>query len=140
MATKQALINSLDAFTRSYLETALWSSTECDADGNMGDSLDENYSIDDFTVEALRESIDDCKSFQAFNLEDLEAVYRANRDNRGTVVYGPGDAGHDFWLTRNGHGAGFWDRGLGDVGDRLSKASKPYGSVDLMVYRGKVML
>lgn len=20
-----------------------------------------------------------------------------------------GNAGHDFWLTRNGHGAGFWD-------------------------------
>ena len=38
-------------------------------------------------------------------------------------------AGHDFWLTRNGHGAGFWDRGdlygsnetIGDIGDYLSK-------------------
>jgi hypothetical protein len=139
MATKQALIESLDAFTRSYLETALWSSND-ESNDQGGNPLDENYSIDDFTVEALRESIDDCKSFQAFNLEDLEAVYRANRDNRGTVVYGPGDAGHDFWLTRNGHGAGFWDRGLGEVGDRLSKASEPYGSVNLMVYRGKVTL
>ena len=24
--------------------------------------------------------------------------------------------GHDLWLTRNGHGAGFWDRGLGAQG------------------------
>ena len=30
-------------------------------------------------------------------------------------------AGIDFWLTRNGHGAGFWDRGLGEVGDQLTK-------------------
>ena len=43
-------------------------------------------------------------------------------------------AGHDFWLTRCGHGAGFWD------GDRpepaatvLTKASKAYGEVDLYI-------
>ena len=28
--------------------------------------------------------------------------------------------GHDFWLTRNGHGAGFWDRGLGETGKKLT--------------------
>src|SRR5215213_9921810 len=42
-------------------------------------------------------------------------------------------AGHDFWLTRNRHGAGFWDRGLGDLSNRLSDASKVYGEVDLYV-------
>jgi len=25
-------------------------------------------------------------------------------------VYSPEQLGHDLWLTRNGHGAGFWDR------------------------------
>jgi hypothetical protein len=24
--------------------------------------------------------------------------------------YDPAQLGHDLWLTRNGHGAGFWDR------------------------------
>ena len=37
-------------------------------------------------------------------------------------------AGHDFWLTRNGHGAGFWD---GDWpkpwDDMLTKLAKCYG-------------
>ena len=37
-------------------------------------------------------------------------------------------AGHDFALTRNGHGAGFWDRGLGAIGDMLTSECKPYGS------------
>lgn len=134
MATKQALIDSLDAFTRSYLETALWASTECDAHGDMGAPLDENYSIDDFTVEALRESIDDCKSVQECEVEALEEAYGHGPS------YGPEQAGHDFWLTRNGHGAGFWDCLLGDTGERLTRASKPYGSVDLMVYRGKVCI
>ena len=41
--------------------------------------------------------------------------------------------GHDLWLTRNGHGAGFWDRGLGALGDRLTKASEAYGSCDVYV-------
>lgn len=35
--------------------------------------------------------------------------------------------GHNFWLTRNGHGVGFWDRGLGDVGERLTEASEAFG-------------
>ena len=36
-------------------------------------------------------------------------------------------AGHDFALTRNGHGTGFWDRGLGEMGDMLTEECKPYG-------------
>ena len=35
--------------------------------------------------------------------------------------------GHDLWLTRNGHGAGFWDRGLGHLGERLSDAARSLG-------------
>jgi len=33
-------------------------------------------------------------------------------------------AGHDFWLTRNGHGAGFWDGDWPETGDALTEASK----------------
>lgn len=40
-------------------------------------------------------------------------------------------AGHDFALTRNGHGAGFWDRyyhgTLGEAGELLSAVARPYG-------------
>lgn len=42
-------------------------------------------------------------------------------------------AGVDFWLTRNGHGAGFWDGGWPEHSDELTKLSKPYGSVDLYI-------
>jgi len=31
--------------------------------------------------------------------------------------------GHDLWLTRGGHGAGFWDRGLPN-GDKLTEICK----------------
>lgn len=47
-------------------------------------------------------------------------------------------AGHDLWFTRNGHGVGFWDRGLDSVitdedgcdwilGDALTSVSKELG-------------
>jgi hypothetical protein len=42
--------------------------------------------------------------------------------------------GHDLWLTRNGHGAGFWDRGWREFGNVLSEIARGMGSVD--AYRG----
>ena len=47
--------------------------------------------------------------------------------------YGFEQFAHDFWLTRNGHGSGFWDRGLGKLGDQLTEHSKTFGSCDLYV-------
>jgi hypothetical protein len=38
--------------------------------------------------------------------------------------------GHDLWFTRNGHGVGFWDRGLGQLGDTLTDHAHAMGSVD----------
>lgn len=40
---------------------------------------------------------------------------------------------HDFILTANGHGAGFWDRGLGELGERLTAMAKGYGSFSAQV-------
>jgi hypothetical protein len=37
--------------------------------------------------------------------------------------------GHDLWFTRNGHGTGFWDRGLAMMGDDLSDHAQAMGEV-----------
>ena len=42
-------------------------------------------------------------------------------------------AGHDFALTRNGHGTGFWDRGMGAIGDMLTEECKPYGEHHVII-------
>lgn len=112
--------SELQTMVTAYLECALWSSTDISDDGEMGEPLDASYSADDIAGESLASAVADCDSFRETQADDL-----ADMD--------PEQAGHDFWLTRNGHGAGFWDRGLGARGDRLSKACKPYGSVDLYV-------
>ena len=43
------------------------------------------------------------------------------------------DAGGDFWQTRYRHGAGFWDRGMGELGELLTAAAHAYGTCDLYV-------
>ena len=53
-------------------------------------------------------------------------------------------AGHDFWLTRRGHGVGYWDGDWNDsVADKLTKASRlfseymePYLGDDGLIYFG----
>ena len=110
-----------EGFLAAYIECALWSSTD-NADDSGGAPLDDNYGPEDLSEEALEECSRDCRNFLEAESADLEEAGVSAEQ-----------AGHDFWLTRNGHGAGFWDRGLGEVGERLSKACKPYGSVVLIV-------
>ena len=109
---------------RQYIETALWSSTTDD-----GDPLDNDAGVDDLTARCQRAMLRDLDGFLADARELLDRA-----DYTGNDV----QAAHDFWLTRNGHGAGFWDRGLGKLGDELTKKAKAYGSFDLYLYRGKV--
>lgn len=42
-------------------------------------------------------------------------------------------AGHDFWLNRNGHGAGFWDGDWPVSGAALNKKSEEYGELTIFV-------
>ncbi len=110
------MISQLDDFTRGYIEAALWSTSDED-----DVPLDYNFSIADIHQTSLRAIIQDASTFQNENRELL----------RGEDL---SRAGHDFWLTRNHHGAGFWDGGYSkDVGDRLTVAAHKYGEVDLYV-------
>ena len=109
----------MDPFTTAYIEAALWSSMD-ESDEQGGEPLDDNYGPDDIAEEALASILDDCKAFQ--------------RDHADAIGDELEQAGHDFWLTRNGHGAGFWDGDWEDnIGQRLTEASDVYGSVDLYV-------
>ena len=110
-------------FFNGYVECALWSSND-NADESGGEPLDANYSKDDIEKKSLARMKKDCVAFMRENRALLKKFLDEGRDW--------GQAGHDFWLTRNGHGAGFWARGS-SVGDALSKKCKPYGSCDLYV-------
>jgi hypothetical protein len=104
-----------DDFTRAYLDCALWSSTD---DG--GDPFSDNYGLDDISPDTLACMLYDCARFQ--------------RENAADIVGRERSAGHDFWLTRNGHGAGFWDGDWPEAaGERLTAASDALKECDLYV-------
>jgi hypothetical protein len=119
------IIDNLDDFTRAYLIAALWSSVD---DNDQG--FDENNELRDISRDTLLQAIVDCTKFQKDNEELLS---RATHDH---LIYSNEEMnGHDFWLTRNHHGAGFWDREHeGTIGDDLTKASHNY--CELCVYLG----
>lgn len=103
----------LEKFLQGCIECAVWSSI--DEDGTPLDSL--GLELDAESREELRA---DCKKFMLDNDSLLtEAVL-----HRG---YSWERAGHDYWLTRNGHGAGFWDREElkeGGLGERLTESCR----------------
>lgn len=105
-------MEDFDVFTDAYVEAMLWSTTDDD-----GDPLDDNYDARALAPETLKQILEDCERFQEENAKDLVGI-------------DPASAGHDFWLTRTGHGLGFWDRGLGDVGERLTAAAHAFGNLD----------
>lgn len=117
--------DALDEFTQGYLEAAFW--LACDWD-DMDESDNPNQSpawtVADLAPEAIERAKAHCADFQSTNAADLEATGASAGRN-----------GHDFWLTRNRHGAGFWDRGYPDaIGDRLTEDAHAYGETDL--YKG----
>lgn len=94
-----------------YLEAALWTEEEEIGPASISDISDE--------------------SREKANQDVLEFMSKA-----GSLLdeIDPEQVGHDLWLSRNGHGAGFFDRGLGEVGETLQDIAREMGSKYL--YRG----
>lgn len=122
----QALMTYLSDFRKGYIEAAFWSShTDDDTPFEALDEVLRYTSVEDALDDGAGLSIwNDCEAFVAANADDLYALFHA---------YRAVDAGRDFWFTRNGHGTGFWDRGLGDYGERLTQAAKVYGEAHLVL-------
>lgn len=110
----------LSAFLDGYVQCALWSSID-----DAGRPLDDAKGPQNIPASTLASMREECQAFINSNIADLKSSGQSEEQ-----------AGHDFWLTRNGHGAGFWDRGLGKIGNRLTASSKAAGSSDLYVGRG----
>ena len=99
-----------------YQACAVWLATDDD-----GESVDHCELSDD----SASELADDIINFLAGLPASLVLQYALATGDTWQFF------GHDFFLTRNGHGAGFWDRGLGELGEKLSEHARAYGSRDL---------
>jgi hypothetical protein len=95
-----------------YCETALWSSED-----DQDVPLDQNYTVEDVVFNSKVAT-----ELETFHSKARDLFRDTDRENWE----------HDFWLTRNRHGAGFWD---GDYieGDKLTAIAKSYGEQYLYV-------
>ncbi len=153
----------LDKFTAAYIRTAFWSSNEyafgkcpCCNQGRIlckyhpeeetevcekcasvdadPSPMEDNYSASDLAPETLSTIIADCERFQRENVETLSDAIASGKMKCGPDFDETERAGHDFWLTRNGHGAGFWDGDWPEPqAQLLTDASKAFGECNLYV-------
>lgn len=106
------------AVLTSYIQCALWSSTDSDEC-----HLDANYSETDLDTKTIEKMT-----------ADVEQFVKEAKDSIIDSGASESSIGHDFWLTRNGHGAGFWDRGYEkSVSDAFCKICKKFGNCELYV-------
>ncbi len=120
--TCHAGFDALDPFIQGYIHAMFF--TDCNSDSD--DLADATF--DDLAGQALHEIICTCQCYQSVNAELLSQAYASD-----SVDYDERQAGADYWYTRNGHGVGFWDRGLGDVGQALSDETE---MPEMSIYRG----
>lgn len=122
MTTKAQRLARLDDFTRAYIRVALWTETD-----DNERPLDDNYDSEHLTNRAIDRIAAECKRFQEQNAPMLARAGDAAQN------------GHDFWLTRNGHGVGFRDRGYpDDIGEPLTAAARACAPAHLVVNRGRL--
>lgn len=108
-----------EEFVQGYEEAALWVSRDDEHEGFEGMELAAS------TKNVMR---DECS---AFCVEVEQPLVRAIN----CKDYSAARAGHDFWLTRCGHGAGYWDRTQlpREIRDSLSNAARDAGERDLYI-------
>jgi hypothetical protein len=125
---------SLKVFTDAYCACILYAETgcppgacrtSCESGGCL--PLDRNFDVSDFSPEALERVRVDCEKFyRGASALTLPAGASFREDDAG--------AGMDFWLTRNGHGAGFWDGDWPEKqGEALTELAEEFGELNVYV-------
>jgi len=120
-STSAPSATDLEYATDAALECLEWSESQCDENGDNAVPLDSlGLFFDEESRARIRAELGD---FISANNEDLEGLDYSQ-------------IGHDFILTRNHHGAGFWDRGLGERGERLTESAHDFGGITAFVLDG----
>lgn len=110
--------DSVEGMVEAYLDAAEWTEAES-MEGGIG-----------WNKEAYKVARRACWDFLEMGTtnEDVLCMLRAGG-------WTPEQAGHDLWLTRNGHGTGFWDRDrkVEKLGELLSNYAERMGEQYVVV-------
>lgn len=137
--------DEFDTVSDHYLVAVLWTSqSDGDETPDGEDELDGSQSIHDFTGDTRAAVEKDLLTFLSENKDLIDQARKTgygNDSGDGSGVLG--QIGHDFWLTRNHEGAGFWDRDAlrdGGLGDKLTEAAQKFGEQSAWAADGKVFI
>ena len=144
----------LNEILRGYIDAAIWTEEErlnseyTDDHDKVFDPNNNDESDNDEIENLIRKNFNN-KSIENFSKEDIEpdSLIRAYKDIKEFVKlageeaietavseYGYEHLGHDMWLTRGHHGAGFFDRGFDDdIEKSLTDAAHKLGEVDMYI-------
>lgn len=117
-ARQQSFWDRMSPLTKSFITAAFWA-------GLSGEKDEATKGLADLDQRSLAYMVSDAVTFAIRARPILELM--------------PGDrvqerAGVDFYLTRNGHGAGFWDGDWPEpFGTQLTTLAKGFGEFDLYV-------
>lgn len=109
---------SMEKALVSYLAAALWTNVDDDQE-----PLDKKYDIKDIADDSVEKARQELASFMSWIEE--EGVDVGNNDEEQIA--------HDFYLTREHHGAGFWDGDYPNKGKRLTDMAHSFGLAALYV-------
>lgn len=116
-----ARFDALPAIAQGYIRAALFCAVTYDTGGDCVEI--EGAGLDQLAPGTLESMAADACRFWIENTESIRRAEQAGHDLDSV--------GADFWFTRNRHGVGFWDRGLADLGDTLTRAAEASGECDL---------
>ena len=126
------MLSIYDTEKRRYAEDMLPHYLECAAWADMPEETERTRQcVLDFTPCAEETALADCMRFVGLNWEMVKDIR-------------PDQVGHDFWLTRNHHGAGFWDRPEiygGQVNaEKLTDIAQKFREVSVYEHNGKLII
>ena len=129
----ETLERGREDFMRGYVEAMLWTDTFVErpmADESEHEDVRYWYQSPGRWWEDTPVDLTDAEAFwNSFAYVILSLDYGKRGENWSRAEL----AGHDFALTRNGHGANFWNRGPGTIGDMLTEECKPYGEHGVII-------
>ena len=115
-------LENLPPFERAFFTAAFWTADN-DAPGGM-DYRDTGNASDHWERLCPVAKKEMMYRLHDWQIENTELLAQAGDDEQN---------GHDLWLTHGRHGAGFWDRGYGEIGEKLTEASHRFGGWDCTI-------
>ena len=101
---------------KAYAQAALFTGTDED-----GKALDTRFTIYDIHPDSQRHM-----------RLDIRAFLRSVKEHYPSVDFDSDDLAHNFWLTRNREGSGFWDGNWPDGGKKLTELAHRFQEIALI--------